>query len=379
MHIALGYSWFPTAAGYHWERALVDQGHRVTFVGLGHAERSGYNGGTAIEDIVERLPARPDLFLWIDPADRYFPREIEKLSIPSACYLIDVHIGGWRRVAARFFDAVFVAQKDYVAEYAQAVGHHQVHWLPLAAASDVHRDHGLDRIYDVGFVGNLAAAHSKTARARRLALLAQRYRTNDFLRHYPPAEVGKIYSQSRIVFNTSIAGDVTMRVFEGAAAGALVLTDAVANGLDELFDVGSELVVFQDDADLLAQIDHYLAATGERQAIAQAGQRRVLAEHTYARRVDRLLEIVSDPGFQRLAPLRAAPDAERRAARRTVYTHLHMLDALLDDARAAGYGPVRRLWAALPCIARGCWSDARPFHLPLPRCDHAPQGAMDGP
>lgn len=352
MHVALGYSWFATAAGFHWERALLSRGHRVTFVGLGREERSGYDGTTAIDRIIDRLPERPDLFLWIDPADRYFPRGIEKLSIPSACYLIDVHIGGWRKAAARFFDAVFVAQKDFVEEYAQAVGHRQVYWLPLAAASDVHRDHHLDRIYDIGFVGNLAAAHRKTARARRLSLLADRYKTNDFYRHYPPEEVGEVYSRSRIVFNTSIAGDVTMRLFEGGAAGGLVLTDGVANGLDELFRMDEEIVTFADDDDLLARIDHLLAHPTERERIAAAGQRRVLAEHTYAHRVDRLLEIVTASDFQQTASLRGASEAECRAARHTVYTRLHMLDALLDDARAAGYGPARRLWATLPVLAR---------------------------
>jgi hypothetical protein len=352
MHIALGYSWFATAAGYHWERALLARGHRVTFVGLGHEARPGYDSTTPIDRIVEELPDPPDLFLWIDPADRYFPQGIERLSIPSACYLIDVHIGGWRKAAARFFDGVFVAQKDFVNEYAQAVGHRQVYWLPLAAAADVHRDHHLERIYDIGFVGNLAAAHRKTARARRLALLAERYSTNDFYRHYPPAEVGEVYSRSRIVFNTSIAGDVTMRIFEGAAAGALVLTDAVANGLAELFTVGQEIVVFDDDADLPAQVDYFLAHPQEREAIAAAGQRRVLAEHTYAHRVDRLLETVTASSFQQMAPLRGAPEAECRAARHAVYTRLHMLDAVLDDAKAAGYNPARRLWSVLPCLAR---------------------------
>jgi spore maturation protein CgeB len=143
-----------------------------------------------------------------------------------------------------------------------------------------------------------------------------------------------------------------MRIFEGAAAGALVLTDAVANGLGELFRLGEEIVVFDDDADLLAKVDHFLAHPDERASIAAAGQRRVLAEHTYAHRVDRLLQVVTAPGFQRSAPLRGAPEAECRAARHTVYTRLHMLDAVLDEAKIAGYGPVRRLWSTAPVLAR---------------------------
>ncbi len=351
MHIAIGYRYFPTAAGFHLERAFQELGHRVTYVGLGAVDHPGYAETTPVDRILASLDPPPDLFLWVDPAGRYFPPGMEDAPIPTAGYLIDVHLGHWRQTAARFFDAVFLAQRDYVKSFRQVLGHKQIHWLPLAAAPDVHRDHGLPRIYDVGFVGNLSRAHRGTARARRLALLAERYRTNDFTRQHTPEEVGRVYSQSRVVVNTSIAGDVTMRIFEGTAAGALVLTDA-ARGLDELFEVGQEVVVYQDDSDLLRLIDHYLAQEEERAAIAAAGQRRTLAEHTYAHRAQAILDVVTGPDFQRLAPMRTASPEERRAARRTIYTHLHMLDALLDQARDAGYSPLRRLWCVAPCLAR---------------------------
>lgn len=352
MHIAIGYRHSITAAGYHLERAFQELGHRVTYVGLGAPGHPGYAETTPVDRVLTQLDPPADLFFWIDSAGRYFPPGIEDAPAPTAGYFIDVHLGRWRQAAARFFDAVFVAQRDYLDDFRQTVGHEQVHWLPLAAAADVHRDHGLPRVYDVGFVGNIAHAHRGTDRARRLRLLAERYQTNDFYRQYTPEEVGRVYSQSRLVFNTSIAGDVTMRIFEGTAAGALVLTDAVANGLDELFAIGRELAVYRDDAELLRLIDHYLAHEEERTAIATAGQRRTLAEHTYAHRAQRVLEIVSDPGFRQAAPMRRASLEERRAARRTVYTHLHMLDALLDQARHAGYNPLKCLWHIAPCLAR---------------------------
>jgi hypothetical protein len=356
MHIAIGYRWVSTAAGFHFERALQALGHRVTYVGLPCAGRPGYDNAVSIREILDAGPEKPDLYLWIDPGGRYFPPGIEELPIPTACYLIDVHLGHWRPQVARFFDAVFVAQKDYVSGFRQAVGHEQVQWLPLAAAPDVHRQHDLSRVYDVGFVGNLAIAHRGTPRARRLRLIAERFQTNDFYRRYTPEELGQVYSQSRLVFNTSIAGDVTMRVFEGTACGALVLTDKVANGLDELFDIGREIVVYHDDAELLERIAYYLDHEAERAQIADAGQRRTLAEHTYAHRAQTLLKAVAAPGFERRAPMRSAGAPERLAARREVYTHLHMLDALLDDVRAAGLvSRVRRAWASLPCLIRRWW------------------------
>jgi hypothetical protein len=350
MHIAIGYRWFSTAAGFHFERALQALGHRVTYVGLPCAGRPGYDNTVSIREILDASPEMPDLYLWIDPAGRYFPPGIEDLPIPTACYLIDVHLGRWRPQVALFFDTVFVAQKDYVDTYRQAVGHEQVGWLPLAAAPDVHRQHDLPRTYDVGFVGNLALAHRGTARARRLRLITERFRTNDFYRQYTPEEVGQVYSQSRLVFNTSIAGDVTMRLFEGTACGALVMTDSVANGLDELFHIGREIVVYRDDAELLGRIAYYLDHEEERVQIAAAGQRRTIAEHTYVHRAQAVVQIVAMSGFRRLAPMRRAAPRERLAARHEVYTHLHMLDALFDATR--GQNALRRAWVAGPCFVR---------------------------
>ncbi len=352
MHIVLGYRWFPTAAGYHIERALRALGHTVTYVGLPSGSRPGYDTTVSLNEILAAMPRQPDLYLWVDPAGRYFPPGIEALPIPTACYLIDVHLGRWREQAARFFDAVFIAQRDYLERFRRAVGHDQVYWLPLAAAPDVHYDHQLPRIYEVGFVGNIARAHRRTPRARRLQRIAERFRTNEFHRVYSPEEVGLVYSQSRIVFNCSIAGDVSMRIFEGTACGALVLTDSIANGLEELFEIGREIVVYRDDADLMEKIAYYLAHEEEREAIARAGQRRTLREHTYLHRMRRLVEIVSDPGFRQLAPMRTASPAERWRARRNVYIHLHMLDALLDEAREQGLRPIQRAWAVLPALLR---------------------------
>lgn len=164
--------------------------------------------------------------------------------------------------------------------------------------------------------------------------------------------MGRVYSQSRIVFNISIAGDVTMRVFEGAACGALVLTNSTENGLCELFTIGSEIVTYSDDADLLDKIAYSLAHETEREQIAQAGRRRVMAGHTYEHRARQLMECLRGGAFRRLAPMRAADETNRWRARREIYTHLHMLDALLDEARARRLGLLHRTWAAWPCLVR---------------------------
>ena len=347
MKIIIGYRWFETALGWHLERALREITSDVTFVGLG---APGHFGLPADSDI-RALPTE-GAYLWIDPAGRYFPPGIEDADKLTAGYLIDCHIGHWRESAAKFFDVVFLAQKSFVEKYKTILGHEQVYWLPLGAAADKHRDHGTNRDIDVAFVGNIDHAHKATPRARRLALLTQRYRTNEFGRPATPEQVGQIYSRAKIVFNTSIADDVTMRLFEGAACGALVLTDPIApqNGGDALFEIGREVVVYENDEDLCAKIDHFLTNEKERSTIARAGQTRVLREHTYAHRAQSILNVLNHPQTRRLAPMRQASTEMRRRERLRVYTHLHMLDAVFDATR--GMNPVRRMWAALPCLAR---------------------------
>lgn len=351
-HVAIGYRWFPTAAGFHLERALSELHHKVQYVGLSTEHRSGYGETTSIVAIVDNLPDKPELFLWVDPAGRYFPHDIETLPIPTACYLIDVHLGYWRKEVAKFFDVVFVAQKDSVEKFKQVVGHEQVFWLPLAASLDVHVAQSLPKVYDVGFVGNLLREHKQSGRLRRLQMIGNHFKINDFHRSYTPVEVGEIYSQSKIVFNTSIAGDVTMRLFEGTACGALVLTDQTQNGLTDLFSLGQEIVTYKDDEDMMRKIEYYLVHDNERNTIAHAGQTRTLANHTYTHRIQQMLEIIQSPDFKQIAPMRQANADERMVARIQIYTHLHMSDALFDAMRNSGYGLLRRLWTSAPCLAR---------------------------
>ncbi|MCS7252358.1 MAG: hypothetical protein NZ572_08085 [Thermoflexus sp.] len=58
MHIALGYRWFPTAAGYHIERALRALGHTVTYVGLPCGQRPGYDTTVPLDEIIAALPEK---------------------------------------------------------------------------------------------------------------------------------------------------------------------------------------------------------------------------------------------------------------------------------------------------------------------------------
>jgi spore maturation protein CgeB len=79
------------------------------------------------------------------------------------------------------------------------------------------------------------------------------------------------------------------RNFEVPGCGGFLLTERVPH-LEEYFEFGREVAVFDRADDLAEQIRHWLEHEGERRAVAEAGHRRVLAEHTYDHRFAAIFE-----------------------------------------------------------------------------------------
>jgi glycosyltransferase involved in cell wall biosynthesis len=209
---------------------------------------------------------------------------------------------------ARYFDHVFVAQPEYLPNFAD-LGHDSVYWLPLGGDPGVHFMPDQSRDIDVGFVGKLGTAG--TERHAVLSRVLSRFSTNDYTRPHTPWEMGQIYSRSKIVFNKSIGGDVNMRVFEALAAGALLVTDRIGNGLEELLTEGEHYVGYDTAEEAVAQIERYLSDESARARIAQSGQNLLRARHTYDARLGTILEVVRTAGDARTAPARRATRGER--------------------------------------------------------------------
>jgi spore maturation protein CgeB len=78
-------------------------------------------------------------------------------------------------------------------------------------------------------------------------------------------------------------------VFEAAGAGACVITDAW-EGIETFLEPGSEVLVASDADALMA---HLVEMTkGRALQIGEAARRRVLAEHTYERRAEQVVELL---------------------------------------------------------------------------------------
>lgn len=89
------------------------------------------------------------------------------------------------------------------------------------------------------------------------------------------------------------------RVFEAAGAGACLLTDAW-EGIGLFLEPGREVLVAADGAEVAAQLAALTPARAR--AIGTAARRRVLAEHTYARRAETVEEALGVRAEGRVAP-----------------------------------------------------------------------------
>ena len=117
-----------------------------------------------------------------------------------------------------------------------------------------------------------------------------------FVQHLPPAEHAPFFSSSRLTLNVTRRDMAAMgwcpsgRLFEAAACGAPVLTDAWP-GLEDFFTPGREVLVAEGQEDVLAALD---LPDGDLARIGAAGRERVLDEHTSDHRAAQLLDLLAE-------------------------------------------------------------------------------------
>jgi spore maturation protein CgeB len=110
--------------------------------------------------------------------------------------------------------------------------------------------------------------------------------------------LSQTYQQTKVNIDVNrvvIREGLTQRVFDCLASGSFVVT-STKSILPEFFETqgeSREAVMFESEQHLKELIDHYAAHDEERRAIVERGRRRVLAEHTYDNRIQKIFGIVS--------------------------------------------------------------------------------------
>ena len=97
----------------------------------------------------------------------------------------------------------------------------------------------------------------------------------------------------KIHLNCNISNDINYRTFETCGCGTMLLTNYTP-GLEKLFDIGKEIVVYESIEDLDNKVKYYLENEDERNMIAETGYQRAKKDHTYFERAKKLIDIINE-------------------------------------------------------------------------------------
>lgn len=201
------------------------------------------------------------------------------------------------------FDLILVAVKGIVSQlegFAKKVVwgpqyYDQTYYKPTIERLDPRCE-----IYNVTFIGNNNGGISPD-RNICIPKLYEKYKIKVVGRGFnvpsiavETKEIANIYRNSKISLNfitvlNPCSLQMSDRIYKILGCGSFCLTQPIPD-LNQLFDNGKHLVVFDGEKDLCEKIDYYLEHEDEREQIARFGQQRVLEDHTINIRVKEYLE-----------------------------------------------------------------------------------------
>ena len=319
----------PWSPGHALSAALERTGHTIQVF--------DYQG---TQDLEEELLATVDAF---DPALHivygggwYTPRLVGRVrakGVYSALWYPEVTPKPRPEVVefSRAYDTFFTMAQGLVEPFG-AAGIEHVEWLPEAMEPSVFEHDGISDVdrqlftCDVTLVGKLES--DNPAYLERWKLVKRIVDEEIDIKWWGPridrkigtfvlglllSKVSRAYG-GRFVWNETFAKAVHLskmflardayphirlsmsaRAFIAMGLGAFYLTFPT-DGIGEMFEPGGEIVTFDSPDDMIDKIRYYLNHDEEREAIAAAGKKRVLAEHTYEHRFRRMFEILAARG-----------------------------------------------------------------------------------
>lgn len=226
---------------------------------------------------------------------------------------------------APHYDVVLTHELGAVEPYRELCSG-QVHYMPLGANTSWFRPSPVEQEYssDICFIGqgfwNRIALFDELApqlAARQVVICGGLW---DRLQHYslygkairpgwmPVSETIRYYSSAKIVINqhrtTEPGSDnhntrhwpglsINPRTFEIAACGTLQMVDW-REDLTRYYEPGVDIETFTSASELKEKIAYYLEHEDARRAIALRGLKRTLRQHTYASRVQQMLQLITN-------------------------------------------------------------------------------------
>ena len=208
------------------------------------------------------------------------------------------------------FDYCATTDREAIPKY-HAIGYKNIILTQWAANPETYPKLDLPFKYDVSFVGqdygdreeildNIQAKGIKVARfgyGWKLSRFKKRW--NKRFKRFPflcfdsgrisHETMINIFNQSKINLNFSASSienmpdQIKARNFEVPCCGGFLLTRKVPH-LEDFYEIGKEIVCYDNARDMIEKINYYLAHEDQRSKIAESGYKRTIKDHTYENR-----------------------------------------------------------------------------------------------
>lgn len=262
---------------------------------------------------------KPDVFLALK-GELILPETIrtirKKYKMPAILWFgDDPHL--FHTISSRIapaYDFVFTSSADAIKWYNE-LGVEKVEWIGFACDPELHRSVTLKdeekKKYggDIGFVGTYYKEREilATFADMDIRIYGPGWTTADNFKEKFSGiyggnglfleEMVKFYNSRKIILNIHPGQQkhgglkATFRVFEVTGCGAFLITDQ-PKGIEELFEIGKEIVCYNSIDELRELINYYLQNPKEREEIALRGQKRAYRDHTFEHRMKQILSVL---------------------------------------------------------------------------------------
>lgn len=209
------------------------------------------------------------------------------------------------------YDLFFVNSKGVIEDLKEQ-GARNVHPLYYAADPDLFSPISVDKNIDVSFFGygselredwmkRMITGPSHRLRDARFVIGGGGFDINlgnaRLRGDVPFSSFREFCCSSKICLNitrsshTSVYASATARPFELAAFGSCIVSQPY-NGIEEWFDVGKELLVVNSEDEAVETYEWLLSSDEDRERIGALARERILKEHTYKHRAERVIDKV---------------------------------------------------------------------------------------
>ncbi|ACS81089.1 glycosyltransferase [Maridesulfovibrio salexigens] len=283
-------------------KAFAEMGYEVEHV-------HGQEGHLDLPVLLDQLQFEPDLVLQQESLGRRcFLNGLNKLNCVKIFWSVDTHMNlYWHKFYAELFDCLLTTQKKYIPELRQAC-EAKVEWLPwMGNISEVGTAGGRviphsRRDHDLSFVGRVSS--HRRSRLWFVEFLKSNYKLN-FQDNLNYQQMMELYRNTRIAPNEALFGEVNFRLFEAASCGCAVVTPDVGGGLNELFEIGKEIEVYNDVLELKEILDRLNKDTVVSGSYGMAAYARVLKDHRPDSRATAICNIAENTAARSLSAERA--------------------------------------------------------------------------